>query len=132
MDKLLVIQHIQSSLASELAELASSGDPTQGARVREIQSQLLMYQFLPKREYTDQDVVCPGALVGLEFNGQTAHYLIVPSGGGLVTRVEGYPVQVITPQSPIGGSVLGKKVGETAEVPMREGAPRRYRVVELR
>jgi transcription elongation GreA/GreB family factor len=57
-----------------------------------------------------------------------AYYLIVPKGGGLVTRVEGKAVQVITPNSPLGEALLGKRVGDEAQIEVG-GKTRLYKVV---
>jgi transcription elongation GreA/GreB family factor len=72
----------------------------------------------------------PGALVELELGGRKALYLIVPQGGGLVLSVEGEPVQVITPQSPLGEAVLGRKKGDAVTVATASGE-RVYRLVRL-
>ncbi len=138
MEKKKVIAEIQNYLAQELSDLASALEKPNAidpeamrdiaARVDEIKQQLTMYKFLPVRAYTSEDVICPGGLVELEFNQMHAFYLIVPKGGGLVTRVEGQAVQVITPNSPLGEAVLGKRVGDAAEVSVG-GKPRHYKVV---
>ncbi len=137
-DKHKVIEQIQSALAGELAallpEIEREGEAVSektAGRAREIQQQLTMYRFLPRREFGAEDVVCPSALVELETGGTSAIYLMVPSGGGLVTRVEGRPVQVITPHSPLGEALLGKKNGDRAEVRTQSGT-RTYRIVSVK
>ncbi len=127
MDKQKVIHEIRSYLESELADAKDPKSP----RAEELARLLVMYRFLPLREYGADDVACPAALVELEFQGTTAFYFIAPQGGGLVTRVEGKPVQVLTPNSPLGEALMGKKVGEQVRVEMREGV-REYRVVSIR
>lgn len=140
MDKRKVVQEIQNYLAEELASLlplaeqADAGKnelPEESAqRIREIQQQLTMYKFLPVREYGAEDVICPSALVELELTGRRAFYFIVPSGGGLIMKVDGNPVQVITPQSPLGGALMGRRAGDLVRVET-QGAPRDYRVVSF-
>jgi transcription elongation GreA/GreB family factor len=138
MEKQKVISEIQNYLAQELADLASAlekaGQIAPEAleeivvRVDDIKQQLLMYKFLPVRPFTSEDVICPGGLVELELNQMHAYYLIVPKGGGLVTRVEGKAVQVITPNSPLGEALLGKRVGDEAQIEVG-GKTRLYKVV---
>lgn len=138
MDKKKVVGEIQNYLAQELSELASALENPNNLgpeamedvaiRVDDIKKQLLMYKFLPVRPFTSDDVICPGGLVELELNQMHAYYLIVPAGGGLVTRVEGKAVQVITPNSPLGEALMGKKVGDAADVQVG-GKPRHYKVV---
>ena len=100
-------------------------------RAEEIRQLLNMYRFLPLREYGVEDVVCPAALVELETNGKRAFYFLAPQGGGLVTEVDGKPVQVITPKSPMGDALLGRKVGDIVEVEIRDGS-REYKVLSIR
>ena len=138
MEKKKVIAEIQNYLGQELSDLAQtlenpaslSAEKAQAiaARVDEIKQQLIMYKFLPVRPFTSEDVICPGGLVELQLNQMRAYYLIVPKGGGLVTRVEGQAVQVITPNSPLGEALLGKKVGDSAQVEIG-GKTRDYKVV---
>jgi transcription elongation GreA/GreB family factor len=141
MDKRNVVREIQAYLNEELASLESlNGAPsarpadaeTQG-RIRELRSQLTMYQFLPLREYGAEDVVCPASLVELELQpaARRAFYFIVPSGGGLVMRIDEQPVQVITPNSPLGEVLMGRRVGESVSVEAG-GKPREYRIVSMR
>ncbi len=130
-DKKTVINELQSHIAHELADLvkeAESKSQSLDERAEALRRQLLMYKFLPQRDFTPEDVICPAGLVELEINGIHSYYFIVPSGGGLVTRIDGQAVQVITPQSPLGEVLLGKKVGESVQV-MAGGKPRKYRII---
>lgn len=131
LDKARVIDELQGYVAEQLSELLREAEG-QGRpldeRAEQARRQLLMYQFLPRRPFTSEDFICPGGLVGLELNRIRSFYFVVPSGGGLVTRISGQAVQVITPQSPLGEALLGKKVGDAVEVTVG-GKPRTYRVV---
>lgn len=126
MDKKQVIDELQAHLVQELNELGEAGEDDE--RVARIRRQMLMYKFLPARTFTHEDVICASGLVELELNGIRSFYLIVPSGGGLVTRVDGCAVQVITPQSPLGEVLVGRKVGETIQVSTAAG-PRTYKII---
>jgi hypothetical protein len=90
-----------------------------------------MWKFLPLREFGSADVVCPAALVELELQGTHAFYFIAPQGGGLVLRQDGCPVQVITPNSPMGEALLGRREGDVVEVETRSSV-RSYRVISIR
>lgn len=159
MKKKDVIDQIQNYLANELANVVAAADAAreaatheeskaedahdtraieagylaagQAKRVDELKGQLLMYKFLPVREYGPEDVACPAALVELEHNSRVAFYFIAPKGGGLITEVDGKPVQVITPASPLGDALMGKRVGDIVEVESR-GVLREYRVISIR
>ncbi|MCM2324272.1 MAG: GreA/GreB family elongation factor [Oligoflexia bacterium] len=133
MFKRKVIQTLQQYLADELAALApkASADAETGQRVAELHRQLLMFRLLPVRDFSGVgEVVCPAALVELDLNGLRAHYLIVPQGGGLVTKVDDRPVQVITPNSPLGEALMGHKTGDSVKVELG-GKTREYRVISL-
>ncbi|OFZ85671.1 MAG: hypothetical protein A2603_16765 [Bdellovibrionales bacterium RIFOXYD1_FULL_55_31] len=127
MDKGKVIEQISRYLEEERASLMEARD---FSRAEEMKGLILMYRFLPKRTYGAEDVVCPASLVEMELNGVRAFYFIAPRGGGLVTSVDGLPVQVITPQSPIGEAVLGRRAGETVRIELRDGV-REYRIVGM-
>lgn len=130
-----VIQQIEQHLAEQLSDVAESADPADQERAAELHRQLLMYRFLPTREYGAEDVICPTALVELEladYQGVTTFCFIVPQGGGLVMQVEGRPVQVVTPNSPLGEALLGRKTGDVVDVTMgAAGKKRRYKVVSF-
>ncbi|MDR3607385.1 MAG: GreA/GreB family elongation factor [Oligoflexia bacterium] len=126
-----VIEQLQSYVAEELSGLLEQSEASGKElpqRAEDLRQQLVMYRFLPVRDYGADDVICPGGLVELEHNRTRAFYFIVPSGGGLVTRVEGYPVQVITPHSPLGEALLGRKAGDSVKV-FAGGKDRHYKVV---
>ena len=110
-----IIQEIKTHLEEEMR------DSTDSSQIEALKRIKLVYDFLPIREYDPSDVIVPSALVELEFSSTSAFYLVVPSGGGMVTRVDGFPVQVITPDSPLGEALLGKKMGDQIEVKFRGG-----------
>lgn len=122
--KLQIIREIETYLEQELEGAGPE-------RVAELERLRQMYRFLPRREYGAGDVIVPSALVELELDSKRMHCLMVPSGGGLVLSVEGAPVQVVTPASPLGEALLGKKQGEKIEVAIRGGV-RSYRIISVR
>ena len=102
----------------------------QAKRADEIQQLLTMYKFLPIRPYGADDVICAAALVELDVRGTRAFYFIAPHGGGMVTAVDGKPVQVITPNSPVGDAIIGHRVGDVIEVEVRDSV-RVYKVISI-
>lgn len=127
MDKKKVIQEIQTYFDEELVQAANAGDEERQAELKRLQ---LIYRFLPVREYGKDDVIIPSSLVELALGETRAYYFVAPQGGGLITNVDGRPVQVITPQSPLGEALLGKKVGDEIRVEIRGGV-RQYRVMSM-
>lgn len=140
MNKKQVIERIQEYLTGELQDLAQAsaeaGDnqidaqKDIAARRFELERLQTLYRFMPVRDYTKDDVVVPSALVSLEFDGREAFYFLAPQGGGLITQIDGKPLQVITPNSPLGEALLGKRLGDAVEVGIR-GTVRRYRITSL-
>jgi len=102
----------------------------QAARADEIKRQILIFKYLPIREVSQSDVIEPGIVAELEHNGRNAYYFLVPQGGGLVLKIDDKPVQVITPQSPLGDALLGRKVDDIIEVEAGKQI-REYLVVAL-
>lgn len=115
MDKNHVIERLVAHLNEEMRET------TDAARRKELESQLLMYRFLPRREYGSSDEIVPSSLVRLKTGGVETMCFLVPQGGGLILEVDGTPVQVVTPHSPLGDELLGKKAGDKIKIKMREG-----------
>ena len=132
MDKRSVIRMIQSHLEDELSERRASDSISRSpsAELQELERAVLMYRFLPIRDFTDEDVVAPASLVELELSGRRLWVLVVPNHGGLVTSHEGRPVQVVTPNSPLGEALLGKKTGESFTVEAGSGI-REYRILRI-
>ncbi len=124
MNKQRVVERLIEYLTEEL--LVEQAE----ARQSELRAQLQMYRFLPKRIYSHDDLVVPSVLVTLKTGSVEAYYFVVPQGGGLITDVDGKPLQVITPHSPLGEKLLGKKVGDAFEVELRNGV-RHYEVTSI-
>jgi hypothetical protein len=53
-----------------------------------------------------------GALVGTEMNGDRMQFVLLNCGGGTEVELDGCEVTVITPESPVGSALLGKRQGE--------------------
>ena len=98
-------------------------------------------KFLPRRDYVPEGegvdaanhCVAPGCLVELEWVDPSSprpafRILILPQAGGWVARTSEGPIQVLTPQSPLGEKILGARAGAEVEVSLANGGVRRYRV----
>src|SRR5258708_11033932 len=72
------------------------------------------FSALPVRDFTAGEPISPGALVRLEGRGRS-HYFIGPRAGGTEIEAGGDPVLVITPQSPLGRQLMGRKQGDTRQ-----------------
>jgi hypothetical protein len=122
LSKTRVIQHLMDFLGEEL-EGAESPEKRE-----EIESLITMYRFLPARTYSPEDPIVPSSLVTLRIGDASTRAFIVPRGGGSITRVDGHPLQVLTPSSPLGEALLGRKTGDRVSVEVR-GSVREYLIV---
>lgn len=93
----------------------------QSRRALELEQLLNLYRFLDLSPFTAQTPIASTALVELgSEEGQKSLYLLMPLGGGMQTDWNGRNVQVVTPQSPIGEALLGKRVGDQISVEIRK------------
>jgi len=66
--------------------------------------------FVPV-DFSDKPIDA-GALVEVELNGHTSAFFILRCGGGIELDVADSEITVITPESPVGSALLGKKDGD--------------------
>jgi transcription elongation GreA/GreB family factor len=100
------------------------------ARVEVLKKTIASYQFADIREFKPTDPIELGALVELELDGKRLNYFLVGQGGGMSLSLQGKTVQVITPQSPLGEALLGRRVGDSIEVEGQK-VSREYEVLGL-
>ena len=74
---------------------------------------LAQFQALALRDFTAAEPIGLGALVALE---GPARYFIGPRAGGTEVTLNGTTVLVITPQSPLGRQLLGRRQGDTVHL----------------
>ncbi|MFO0677615.1 MAG: GreA/GreB family elongation factor, partial [Polyangiaceae bacterium] len=84
---------------------------------------------LALRDFSGGHPAALGALVTAEEDDATIHVFLVPAGGGL--RIDGDRVQVVTPKSPLGAALLGKREGDDAEL-RAGGRVRELAIVSVR
>ena len=65
------------------------------------------------RAFGAADPIASGALLVVEEDGRRTQYFVAPAGGGSVL---GSDVQVITPASPLGRALAGKRVDDEVEL----------------
>lgn len=83
----------------------------QARQAMEILDALKVYAALPTRDFAATDPIDLTALVELEADGSTSLYFIGPKSGGLEVVCQRREIMVITPQSPLGQNLMGKKAG---------------------
>lgn len=93
----------------------------QAQRVVELQGAVNQLKAMTLRDFSAGVVIALGALVALEDERETVHYFLAPAGGGLRLQVAGCEVRVVTPQSPIGQSLIGKRAGDDLDLRTPQG-----------
>ncbi len=86
----------------------------QAQRVEELAGELATVETLALRRFAEADAIAAGALVTVEEDGEPRRFFVAPGGGG--EALAGGAVQVVTPRSPLGRALCGKRVGEVGEV----------------
>jgi len=87
----------------------------------ELQETITTYQALPLPDFSSNDAIDVGAVITLKARGKSAAYFLGPRSGGLDLEVAGRSLVVVTPQSPLGRQLPGRRVGATVELPGRGG-----------
>ena len=90
-------------------------------RVADLQEAASLLANMLVRRFGEDDVVAVSAVVTCEDeNGAECLYFIAPAGGGIKLAVGGQTLGVITPASPLGRVMLGKRAGDDVELRGRE------------
>lgn len=100
----------------------------QARLVAELREALTHFATLPLPGFGPDDAIALGALITLTADGRAIRYFLGPRSGGTEVEVEGLSVLVITPASPLGRQVLGRKRGDSVMLP---GAKRPHRITEV-
>jgi len=84
----------------------------QTRQAKEILDAISLYESLALKEFASNDPIDLTALVELEADGARSYFFIGPKSGGLEIEYQGGEIMVITPQSPLGRNLMGKKAGQ--------------------
>lgn len=96
----------------------------------EIEATIGAYSALPLPAFSATDFIAVGAVVGLGDGPQDQWYLLGPKAGGLELKLDKKVFLVVTPQSPLGAQLIGKRVGDTVRAPGR-GAARTVKITAV-
>ena len=88
----------------------------QSKQAAEIESAIAEFQKLAAQKLNGDGIIDLGALVELEHGGENTIYFIGPRAGGTEVIHDKKEILVITPQSPLGGQLLGKKTGDRPQL----------------
>jgi len=158
MNKRVIIQRIVAKLTSELAGYfraaqAAHAEATheqnkaenkydtrgleaaylargQSRQAKEVEAAIAAFEKLAARKFQAEEAIDLGALVELETKGERMIYFIGPKAGGTEVVHDGREILVITPQSPLGEQLLGKKQGDRLQLSLA-GVRDQYRVLSI-
>ena len=99
----------------------------QARRVAELEAELVDVTAMALRDFAADAPISVGALVTAREGDEERRYLVAPGGGG---RVLADRVHVVTPASPLGRALLGKRAGDVVEVALG-GRTRELELVEV-
>jgi transcription elongation GreA/GreB family factor len=88
----------------------------QSKQAAELEAAIAEYQKLGARKFADGDAIAVGALVELEHGGENSIYFVGPRAGGTEVLHDRKEILVITPQSPLGEQLMGKKSGDQPQL----------------
>ena len=145
MNKAIIVQAIVEALRAEFESLRNSSRQTRSAgndaetkaegkydtrsieenyladglarQAREAEQAAVACQNMPLRDYENDEPIDLGALVRLEFPDAAEWFFLAPAGGGLEVHCEGKSITVLTPESPLGGQLIGLTTGKNTKSP---------------
>lgn len=103
----------------------------QARQVREILEAIKLYEEMTARDFGPQEPIDTGALVELEMDRARSLYFIGPKSGGLEIKHQRDEITVITPQSPLGQNLMGRKQGESWTTRV-DKSTMKYKIVSVR
>lgn len=87
----------------------------QSKRAAEIEEVLHLFKTTSFKDFSSGDRIQSTALVKVELDGKPSLLLMMPKGGGVSLFHQGNAVQIVTPISTLGETLLGLKAGDVAE-----------------
>jgi hypothetical protein len=69
------------------------------------------------REFSADEAIDAGALVGAEFGGETDYFLLAPAAGGMLIEIDDCEINVLAPGAPLRDKLLGLCVGDEVSQP---------------
>lgn len=114
-------------MRGQLAAYLAAG---QAKQADETAAAIQAFQKLPTHAVPPDSVAAVGTVVRLATRGREIVYFLGPAHGGLEVKLDDTEVMVVTPSSPLGQSLLGRRVGNRVTLPERP-RPVEYTIVEV-
>ena len=100
----------------------------QSRQAFETEAAIAAFEKLALRKFGAGEPIELGALVEMEHKNERTLYFLGPKAGGTEVIHEGREILVITPQSPLGEQLQGKKQGDRLQLTLA-GTRDQYRVI---
>jgi transcription elongation GreA/GreB family factor len=102
----------------------------QSKQAAELEAAIAEFERLEMRRFAAGEAIGLGALVELERGGESSFYLLGPRAGGTEIEHNRREILVITPQSPLGQQLVGRKSADRLELVLG-GARHSSRIVSV-
>jgi hypothetical protein len=89
----------------------------QARQVDDLAAALHTFEALSLPEFASDAAIDAGALVEVDFQGDTAFFLLVPASGGLVITHAGMEITLLTPASHLYQQLRGRHLGDSPHSP---------------
>jgi transcription elongation GreA/GreB family factor len=109
------------------ASYLAHGQSKQAAETEQARQQ---FTSLEIRDFDAGEAIDLGALVELELGKERSWYFVGPRAGGTEVEQNGTSILIITPQSPLGAQLLGRKEGERLKIKVG-GRQEAYRIARV-
>lgn len=88
----------------------------QSRQAADLEAAIGEFEKLTARTFVDGEAIAIGALVELETGGEKLFYFLGPRAGGTEVLHDKKEILVITPQSPLGEQLMGRKQGDQPQL----------------
>jgi transcription elongation GreA/GreB family factor len=102
----------------------------QSRQAAEMQAAIQEFESMEPKAFDKGELIDVGAIVELEQGKERTVYFIGPRAGGTEVTLDEREILVITPQSPLGSQLVGKKQGDRLQLTIA-GTRNQYRVVAV-
>ena len=102
----------------------------QARKAKEILDSIKVYEALATSDFAPGEPIALTALVELDADGTASNYFVGPRNGGLEIKYRLKEIMVITPQSPLGQNLMGRKTGQRWAAKLG-GSSLKYHIVSV-